>query len=54
MVGSGGTPGSRYVEDNPEAEPTTDPDAEPGVRPHAPDPGDATPLRDVSLEMIER
>jgi NAD(P)-dependent dehydrogenase (short-subunit alcohol dehydrogenase family) len=44
--------GGRYFEDNAEAEPTTDPDAELGVRAHALDPVDAARLWDVSLEMI--
>ncbi|HEY4095387.1 MAG TPA: SDR family NAD(P)-dependent oxidoreductase [Baekduia sp.] len=42
----------RYFEDNNEAEVTTDPDAESGVRPHALDPGDAARLWDVGREML--
>jgi NAD(P)-dependent dehydrogenase (short-subunit alcohol dehydrogenase family) len=42
----------RYFEDNNEAEPTTDPDAEKGVRPHALDPAAAERLWEVSLELV--
>ena len=42
----------RYFEDNNEAERTTDPDAESGVRPHALDAAAAERLWDISLELI--
>jgi NAD(P)-dependent dehydrogenase (short-subunit alcohol dehydrogenase family) len=44
----------RYFEDNNEAERTTDPDAESGVRPHALDPEAAERLWKVSLDLISR
>jgi NAD(P)-dependent dehydrogenase (short-subunit alcohol dehydrogenase family) len=43
----------RYFEDCNEAELTTDPDSEDGVRPHALDPDDAARLWDVSLAMLQ-
>jgi NAD(P)-dependent dehydrogenase (short-subunit alcohol dehydrogenase family) len=42
----------RYFEDCNEAELTTDPDSEPGIRPHALDEGDAARLWDVSIELL--
>jgi hypothetical protein len=39
-------------EDCNEAEATTDPDAENGVRPHALNSGDAVPLWDVSVSLL--
>ena len=42
----------RYFEDNAEAELTTDPDAESGVRPHALDPGSAARLWDLSVASL--
>ena len=42
----------RYFEDCNEAEPTTDPDAENGVRPHALDPEAAAHLWDVALKLV--
>jgi NAD(P)-dependent dehydrogenase (short-subunit alcohol dehydrogenase family) len=42
----------RYFEDNNEAERTTDPDAEYGVRPHALDPEAAERLWEVSLNLV--
>ncbi|GAB3163627.1 SDR family NAD(P)-dependent oxidoreductase [Microbispora hainanensis] len=42
----------RYFEDNNEAELTTDPDSDTGVRPHALDPNDATRLWDVATELL--
>jgi NAD(P)-dependent dehydrogenase (short-subunit alcohol dehydrogenase family) len=42
----------RYFEDNNEAERTTDPDAEYGVRPHALDPEAAERLWEVSLDLV--
>lgn len=44
----------RYFEDNNEAERTTDPDAQPGVQPHALDPEAAERLWEVSLELVTR
>jgi NAD(P)-dependent dehydrogenase (short-subunit alcohol dehydrogenase family) len=44
----------RYFEDNGEAEPTTDPDAGAGVRPHALDPEAAARLWEVSLALLGR
>jgi NAD(P)-dependent dehydrogenase (short-subunit alcohol dehydrogenase family) len=42
----------RYFEDGNEAEITTDPESETGVRPHALDEGDAVRLWDVSAELL--
>ena len=42
----------RYFENCNEAELTTDPERESGVRPHALDEGDATRLWDVSIELL--
>lgn len=42
-----------YFEDCNEALPTTDPDAENGVRPHALDPSDAARLWDVAIELLK-
>ena len=44
----------RYFEDNNEARPTTDPDAESGVRPHALDPEAAERLWEASLDLVSR
>jgi NAD(P)-dependent dehydrogenase (short-subunit alcohol dehydrogenase family) len=44
----------RYFEDNNEAERTTDPDAQSGVRPHALDPEAAERLWEVSLDLLSR
>jgi NAD(P)-dependent dehydrogenase (short-subunit alcohol dehydrogenase family) len=43
----------RYFEDGNEAEVTSDPDAENGVRPHALDAGDAARLWDLSIELLK-
>jgi hypothetical protein len=43
---------ARYFEDCNEAEVTTDPDGENGVRPHALDPADAARLWSVSVAML--
>jgi NAD(P)-dependent dehydrogenase (short-subunit alcohol dehydrogenase family) len=44
----------RYFEDNNEAERTTDPDAQSGVRPHAPDAEAAQRLWEVSQDLVGR